>query len=361
MSGGRPSAAGADGRMRVLIVRTSAIGDVVFASAFAEALRRAHPQAYIAWLVEPGIDELLHGDPALDEVIVWPKAQWRALWRAGQRLALWREVRAFRRQLRLRQFDVAYDLQGLAKSGLLAWISGARRRIGLGSKEGSQWLMHEVVERGGDRRLISSEYRHLAQHLGLPVDGFLPRLHVSAQADAQWQQRLAGLGLAPAGYVALAPFTTRPQKHWTVAAWRELAQQLLRRGLVPVVLGGPGDVEAAEEIATADPRIVSVAGQTRLPEAVAAIRHAALLVGVDTGLTHMASAVDTPTVALFGSTCPYLDNGRPTGRVLWLAKPCSPCRRRPTCGGSFHCMTDITPQQVIDTATHLLPERFLVR
>jgi heptosyltransferase-1 len=118
--------------------------------------------------------------------------------------------------------------------------------------------------------------------------------------------KLAAHGLASGGYAVLAPFTTRPQKHWFEDAWQALAPQLIdATGLVPVILGGPADAEAAARIAAADPRIVNLAGQTRLPEAVAAIAHAALLIGVDTGLTHMGTALARPTVAIFGSTCPY--------------------------------------------------------
>lgn len=341
--------------MRILIIRSSAIGDVVFASPFAAALRRSHPDAHIAWLAEPGIHELLAGDPSLDEVIVWPKGEWQKLWRDGRRIELWRAVRAFRARLRERAFDVVYDLQGLAKSGFLAWLTGASRRVGLGSKEGSALLMDEVVERGGDKALIGSEYRHLAEHLGLDLGEFLPTLHVDPVAERKVLALLAEHGLAPGRYAVFAPFTTRPQKHWTTAAWQALAPKLIAEtGLVSVILGGPGDTAAAAEIAAADPRIVDLTGRTRLPEAVAAIRHAALLVGVDTGLTHMGAAFATPTVALFGSTCPYLDNGRANARVIWLAKPCSPCRRRPTCGGSFHCMGDITPAHVLATACGVL-------
>ena len=125
-------------------------------------------------------------------------------------------------------------------------------------------------------------------------------------------------------------------------------------GLTPVILGGPADTEAAARIAAADPRIVNLAGKTRLPEAVAVIAHSALLIGVDTGLTHMGTALARPTVAIFGSTCPYTDTGRPTGSVIWLGMECSPCRRRPTCGGKFTCLRDITPAMVLERARAML-------
>ena len=87
-----------------------------------------------------------------------------------------------------------------------------------------------------------------------------------------------------------------------------------------------------------------------MDEALALIERAALVVGVDTGLTHAANALGVPTVALFGSTRTYLNPLNPAGRVVYLHKDCSPCHRHPTCGGSFHCMGDIGPQQVLQAA-----------
>ncbi len=333
---------------RILIVRTSAIGDVVFASPLALALRRAHPNAHIAWLVEPGIDVLIAHDPSIDERILWPKAEWTALWRAGKRVELLRRVRAFRKLLRSKQFDTVLDLQGLLKSGLLARMTGAQRRIGLGSKEGSQYLMTEVVPRGGDPARISSEYLYLAQHLGLPTDDFMPTLHVDDDLEARTLKVLAEQGLAPGNYAVFAAFTTRPQKHWFDDAWRTLAPLLTRQtGLTPLLLGGPADVDAAAELTRGGKSIVNLVGKTRLDETAAIIKHAGAVIGVDTGLTHMGIAFDVPTVALFGSTCPYTDTGRRNARVIWLDLACSPCKRNPTCGGAFTCMRDISAQRVI--------------
>ncbi len=336
---------------RILIVRTSAIGDVVFASPFAAALRRSHPQAHIAWLVEPGIHELLAADPNIDELILWPKGEWRQLWQQRRWGELFGRVRAFARMLRDKRFDTAIDLQSLLKSGWLTWLTGAPRRIGLGSREGSQWLMTEVIPKGGDVRRISSEYLHLAEQLKLDVGEFLPQLHVAAETEAKVKSVLAEHGLQSGGYAVLAPFTTRPQKHWFEDAWQQLAPMVRDElGLTPVILGGPADREAAARIAMATSGVVSLAGATRLPEAAALIRHSALVIGVDTGLTHMGMAFKRPTVALFGSTRPYLDAGRRNGRVIWLGLECSPCRRRPTCNGAFTCLRDIRPERVMAEA-----------
>lgn len=336
---------------RILLIRSSAIGDLVFASPFVAALRRRYPDAHIAWLVEPGLDGLLAADPCIDELILWPKAEWRRLWRERRYAELRRRVRAFSADLRARRFDTAIDLQSLLKSGWLAWLSGAPRRIGLGSREGSRWLMTEVVPAGGTPGQISSEYRHLAASLGLDTTGFLPRLTVGDAAARRAHELLGAHGLAPGRYAVFAPFTTRPQKHWVDGYWQTMAARVrVELGLTAVILGGPGEREAARRIAVAAPGSVALAGATSLPEAAALIAEAALVIGVDTGLTHMGSALGTPTVALFGSTRPYLDAGRPDTRVIWLGMACSPCRRSPTCGGSYDCMRNIRPDQVMNEA-----------
>jgi len=333
---------------RILIIRTSAIGDVVFASPIAAALKRTYPNAHIAWLVEPGIDALIRPDPHIDERILWPKAEWKTLWRDGRRLEFFRRVRAFRAMLRAQKFDVVLDLQGLLKSGMLAWLSGAPRRIGLGSREGSRWLMTEVVPRGGDAARISSEYLYLAQQLKLDVGEFMPQLYLDPNAEARALERLAANGLAPGNYAVCAAFTTRPQKHWFVDAWQQFAPMLrAQTGLAPVLLGGPADREAAAQIAQGAKGMVDLAGQTNLAEAAAVVRHAGAVIGVDTGLTHMGIAFAKPTVAIFGSTCPYSLTGRRNARVIWLGLSCSPCGRRPTCGGAWTCLRDIGPERVL--------------
>jgi heptosyltransferase-1 len=342
---------------RILIVRASAIGDVVFASPFAAALKRTWPQAHVAWLIEPGIAPLLADDPCIDALIPWPKSEWKRLWQARRFGALFAAVRDFARQLRAERFDVAIDLQSLLKSGLLTWLSRAPRRIGLGSREGSQWLMTEVIPKGGDAGRISSEYLDLAQRLGLETGEFLPRLCIGEQTAGQTDALLAAHGLSRGGYAVFAPFTTRPQKHWFEDAWQALGPRVASElGLTPVILGGPADVAAAQRIAMAIPGAIVLAGQTNLPQAAALIERAGLLVGVDTGLTHMGIAFATPTVAIFGSTRPYLDTGRANARVIWLGLECSPCRRNPTCHGAFTCLRDITAARVLDEARLAIAE-----
>ncbi len=335
---------------KILIIRLSAIGDVVFASPLIKALRRRYPQAQISWMVEPAAAPLLKNNPDLDEVILWPKAQWKQLWKQRQFFTLWREVRQLRKRLRDKRFDVAIDLQGLLKSGVWANWSGAPERIGLGSKEGSARFMTAMISRQGDSPRIGSEYYHLAEALGLDVSHFEMDIALS-EADEAYGRELA----EPGRYAVICPFTTRPQKHWVEERWPVLAEQIMQQHGMPVMmLGGPGDVEAAARIQQANPQIINLAGKSSLTQTAAVIKYGSLLIGVDTGLTHMGIAFNVPTLALFGSTCPYSDTTRQNARVLYHKMDCSPCRRSPSCDGDFTCMKRLTIEEIMQNSAEVL-------
>lgn len=330
----------------ILIIRLSAIGDVVMASPMIAALRKTYPDCKLSWLVEPAQAALLEENKQLDEVIIWPKSRWKQLWRQRQYLSLLKEVKAFVQLLRKREFDLALDCQGLLKSGVWAYLSGAPRRIGLGSKEGSRIFMTETLDPAAFQRdRISSEYLFLMDYLGCDTKTFAMEVAQSEKSIAHSRELLISHGLGN-NYVVFCPFTTRPQKHWLNTHWLQLATELESYKLPCVVLGSPQDKEAAE-VFVEHKNIYSLVGKTSLQEAAAIIDKAVCLVGVDTGLTHMGHAVGTPTVAIFGSTRPYLDAGVETGRVIYHAMSCSPCRRHPTCNGRFDCMRSISVQDVL--------------
>lgn len=324
------------------------------ASPLIAALRARYPGARLAWLVQSEAAALLQANTALDEVIVWPRGEWRRLLRSGHWWKLFREMRTFVRGLRKQRFDLVLDLQGLMKSGVWAWVSGARERVGLGSKEGSGIFMTRVIAKPTGETRIGAEYRHLAAMFGIATDPFA--MHVAlSEADREFAGRfIADHGLEP-GYAVICPFTTRPQKHWFDASWVTLATRLRDElGLKVVMLGGPGDRTAANAIARTATFVVDATGRTTLREAAALIERARLLVGVDTGLMHMGTAFAIPTIALFGSTRPYLITDSDKTVVLYKALPCSPCHRNPTCGGAYTCMREIVPEEVLATARQLL-------
>jgi heptosyltransferase-1 len=338
----------------ILIVRLSAIGDIVFASPLIEAIRQRYPGARISWLVQAESKGLLECHPGLDGVIVWPRQEWTKLWRQRRWFALWRAIRKFRDELRWRHFDIALDVQGLMKSGFLTWLCGARRRIGLGSREGSQWLMNRVIAKGGEPKRIASEYRYFAQQLELPVDEFEMVVGLSDE-DGSHAQALISAYRLEQGFIVICPFTTRAQKHWFNSAWNELLVAIGTQWQLPVVmLGGPADKSSSSAIG-GEPQsaLVNLTGETTLRQAAALIAQARLVIGVDTGLTHMGIAMNRPTLCLFGSTRPYLDTTHENAAVIYHPRTCSPCKRKPTCNGAFDCMRDIKVSEVMNLGGRL--------
>ncbi|MBB1160673.1 glycosyltransferase family 9 protein [Aquariibacter albus] len=346
---------------RILVIRLSALGDVIMASGLLPALRAIHPRAEISWLVEPAALPLLSGHPRLDHVIVWPRGEWRRLWQERRYGAWLKGFLQLRRQLKDGRFDLVLDTQGLLKSAVWGWLSGAPRRISLIGWEGSHHLATErlVPPEADARRRFGAEYRALAEYLGAPADTFRPDLVPSEAATLAADRALASAarlaGADPAlPRVVFCPWTTRPQKHWFEDRWVELARLVRARGMLPVVLGGPADRAASEQLVAQATGTLQLAGHLPLDASLAVISQAKLLIGVDTGLTHAGTALHIPTVALFGSTRPYLDAGSPTTVVLHSGRACSPCRRRPSCGGRFDCMRDLDLAQVWRAAETVL-------
>lgn len=340
---------------RILIIRLSAIGDVVMATPVAKAIKAASPEDHIVWLVEDTALEVLTGNPSIDEVVVWPKKRWKSLAKEGRFDVLFKEFRSFVSELRKRKFDLALDLQGLLKSAVWAYLSGARLRVGLASREGSGLLMSRVVPREQDQSRISSEYLHLVISLGIEPGDFRMQVFVGEREERFAHEFQKARGLSD-GYAVLCPFTTRPQKHWLDDRWAELVERLSPvQGLPAVVLGAAGDAASARRIESlAGGDIINMAGRTTIKEAAAIIRRASLLIGVDTGLTHMAIAFGVPVVALFGSTRPYTDTASESAAVVYKKMDCSPCSRKPVCEGRFECMEAITTGDVMKAVSDVL-------
>ncbi|MEX0730932.1 MAG: glycosyltransferase family 9 protein [Aquisalimonadaceae bacterium] len=328
----------------VLVIRPGAIGDIVMASGLAVAMRAAWPQARIDWLVRPAYAGLLRHHPCLDTVIPLPFTTVSGSptrWLHGARM------------LRQAGYELVVDAQGLLKSALVARLTGARRRVGLHSREGGNPFMTSVVVRPPSGGVMAAEYRALSAALGLDPQLTDPFLAMSGKDRDMARSFLRENGVH-GPYVVLCPFTTRPQKHWPEGHWQRLRQVLERdSGLAVVVMGGPGDAAAAERVVAGDGMAVSAAGRTRLSTSAALIAGAALVIGVDTGLTHMGTAFRRPTIALFGSTRPYTTTPCGLTRVLYRDLDCAPCRRHPTCGGAFPCLAGLGPEQVLEAVASL--------
>ena len=278
---------------RVLIVRLGAIGDVVNALTVATALKRGPRPPEIGWAVHELALPLVETHPAIDRVHLWRKADGFA----GFRSVL-REVRAAR-------YDIAVDLQRIAKSALLARLSRAPRVLGWDrarSKEGAWLLATERIPAGDPERHMIEHYREFAQALDLE-DTQPERLLPSAPAAEAWLDE----GLTDSGepLVVLNVGASKPGNRWPAERFGEVAAGLEIEGYAPHLTGGPDDREAgARALAAAGGAAFDLTGATDLAQLTALLRRAALFIGCDTGPMHMAAAVETPVLAIFGPANP---------------------------------------------------------
>jgi heptosyltransferase I len=329
----------------ILIVRTSALGDVVHALPVASALRAAYPAARIGWVVEEPFLPLAASHPAVDEAIPVALRRWRrAPFAADTRRAL----AELRRRLRAFAPEVALDLMGNHKAGALALLAGAEHRVGA---------------RRGDRREPSSALwmnRHLEVHGSHAVDRALSlaaQLGAStARPDFAGDALLRGganAGEEDAGYVLLQPGAMWANKRWPATWWGELAATLAAAGRRLRVLTGPGEEPLAAAVVTASRGSATAVSPGPLPELAHMLRGAALVIGGDTGPLHLAHALGVPVLALHGPTDPARHG--PYGavdRALWKQLPCSFCYRR--FDDSRACLLELSPARVAARATELL-------
>jgi len=341
----------------ILIIRPSAIGDIVMASPIISVLREAYTDAYIAWLIDEHLSSLLLHNHDLDKVITWPKAKWKRLLKKGNIISLAREVQKFANAMHLHNFDLAIDAQGLFRSRMLAWMSGAKQRVGFDSSEPGRFFMTKIISRGPNNKCMGSEYYHLMQMLDLSPKKFTPSLSISKEDFKSGAKNIKDTGIKEK-YAVICPFSTRPQKHWIESRWAMLGMDIQERlGLPVVILGGPGDESKGKRIRSlSHDKIFNIAGMTTIGQSAAIIKKACLVIGVDTGLTHMGVAFNRPTIALFGPTCPYLKTKNKNAVVLYEKMACSPCRRTPTCNNDFTCMKSIAIEQVFKVAQNLVKQ-----
>ena len=306
---------------RILIIKPSAIGDVVHALPVLNLLRRRWPAAHVAWLVTPACAGLLDRHPQLNEVIRFERREFAKGWRSP-RAAL--ELIRFTRGLRRRRFDLVVDLQGLLRSGWLAAETWAAVRVGPANAREGAWLFYtHRVPTGTPEQHAIERYLTVAEALGCergPVE------FVFAVDD---EDRAHVAGLVPKGrYAVLMPGANWATKQWPVERFAALVAPLRERfGLESVVAGGPDAADLAARI----PGATSQAGKTNLRQLVALVERAALVVANDTGPMHIAAALARPLVTPYGPTNPVRTGPyRREGSVIRLDIPCSPCYSR-TC------------------------------
>lgn len=278
---------------RILIVRMTAIGDVVHGVPVACALRDAMPEAFIGWVAEGTAGDVVEGHRALDAVIRLPRRFWKSP----------REILLARKRLREHNFDIAIDLQCLTKSAITSWFSGARRRLGragIHGRELSRWFNNELIEANGSH--VIEHYLSMLRPLGITSPAVRFDLPERANDAETADKFLRTAGLAGQRFAILNPGAGWPSKIWPAERYGEIARHLMRKhGMRSIAAWGlPNELPLAQQIVATSENHAVVAPPTTMLELAALCRRAALFVGSDTGPMHLAVAVGTPTISMHG-------------------------------------------------------------
>lgn len=331
-----------DGPRRFLIIRLSSIGDVVLTTPLVRLLRKQYPEAQIDYLTKARFAELLRGNPGVTRVLEFPD------------YGGWREIRAMRRHLKRQRYQAIFDLHKNIRS--LAMTCFLRHgRISRLKKYGFRRLLL-VRARLNFYDHVQPVYRRyidVAGRFGIEDDGGGSELFIPEQVRERVDRHLQAAGLHLDALVSLAPGAGFATKRWPAAYFAEVAVHLLASGFTCCVLGGAQDREFASAILELAPGCFDFTGQLSLLESAAVLQQSRFVVTNDSGLMHMAEAVQTPVVAIFGSTVRELGffPMRPDSQVVENnnidCRPCSHIGRKACPKGHFLCMQAIKPERVV--------------
>ena len=327
----------------VLVVKLSAIGDVIHALPVSYAIKETYPEARLTWVVEPPAYNILQDNPYIDEIIVFEKKKFKSL---GGFLS---NYGPFCDKLRQQKYDAALDLQGLFKSAAIAWSSKAALKLGTcNMRELSDKVSRPVIGAHANGHIVE-RYLDVARALGCRVDKVVFPVEISAD-DA----KLARSYLYVAGckgdipYVVLAVGANWPNKRWPVKCFARLSDWIYSRGLLPVIVGGGAlDEQLAEDISRqAEIPPVNMVGKTNLKQLAYVMREAKAVVGGDTGPVHLAAGMGTPTVMFMGPT--DANRNGPYGQLenaVEVPRECRYCWKR-ACPKGLDCLAKIMPEMI---------------
>ncbi|WP_298704502.1 glycosyltransferase family 9 protein [uncultured Veillonella sp.] len=331
----------------ILIIKMSSLGDVIHALPTLYAIRKNWPQAKITWAVHEQFSAVLPGMPWIDEVIYIDK----------KKLKSFSYLRTLRRQLHDHQFDMCLDLQCLAKSAIVAFLSGAKEKYGYWElREGSK-LVNKALVGPNQYGHVIERYLDTVRVLGGTVDSIEFPMRRSSEAAATVGNKLKEYSIdLKAPYIVMAPGARWAVKEWPVEQFAALVDALTPMDLPIVLVGAASDEskgKAIKELAT-NPKLVDFIGHTSLLELIELIGHSALYISADTGPLHMANALKVPLIALFGPTAP--DRTGPYGGdyVHIIKSPTSRATVEEPLIDDPQCMAQIPVQQVADEARLIL-------
>ena len=347
--------------MNILIVKLSAIGDVIHTLPALNAIRAAYPSACISWLVEESAAPLIAGHPALNRIIISKRKSWIKAFRAGQVKSTLQEAAGWIHEFRKTSYDLVLDFQAHLKSGILIALAKGKRKIGfdrgMEHQEHSYFFLNERIPPiAMDRHAILRNLEMLAAigiHSG-NIDYHLPLQPEDCRnIDIMLHQNGFTNHLQP--LICINPMAKWDTKLWPTERFAVLADRLAEHfQTLPVFTGSLDDRAAVRNILSGMKfPAVDLSGQTSLKTLAALYEKADIVISTDTGPMHLAAAVETPVVALFGPTAPWRTG--PLGHIHQVIRsgiPCSPCFKRqcPTTA----CMRQIDVDRVVESVSAIL-------
>ncbi|MFQ5423717.1 MAG: lipopolysaccharide heptosyltransferase I [Phycisphaerae bacterium] len=336
---------------RILLIKPSSPGDIIHALPVLHGLRRRYPQARIEWLVATAFADLVAVDPRLGAVVRFDRRRFRLVGRSP-RVTL--DFLSFLRDLRSRDYDLVIDLQGLFRSGFMAFATRARVRIGFAAARELAWIFytHRMTATRQDVHAADRNYA-VAALLGFAdvAMDFSPALTGEDRQAAARLRHASGIG-GDGRYVVLVPATRWETKCWPASRFGWLAAAIRRaHGIPSILVGGADDRARGDDAAAAsDGAAANLCGRTTLRELAALIEQATVVVTADSTPMHLAAAMGRPLVALFGPTNPARTG--PYCRASDVLRvedlDCSPCyyRRLTQCPHGHACMEQLTVETV---------------
>lgn len=331
--------------MNILIVKLSAIGDVIHALPVSYALRQKYPTAHITWVVEPTAYEIVKHNPCVDEVILFQKKAFKTFKGFKQ------NFKPFYKLLHRRKYDISIDLQGLFKSMAVVLTANAKKKIGyVDMREGSN-LISKAIKGPHFNGHIVDRYLDTVKYLGCDTDNIIFPLKNTAEEINYVNNLLMDNKIDDnTPFIVFAVGTNWVNKCWSTKNFAILSDLLSEHSIKTVLIGfGKNDEQKALEITRQNTsnNIVNLVGKTSLMQTAALIKKAKAVVGGDTGNLHLAAALNIPAIMLMGPTDPNRNGPyKQMHNVILAGHDCDGCWKR-TCRKNIDCLSTITPNLVL--------------
>jgi 3-deoxy-D-manno-octulosonic-acid transferase/heptosyltransferase-1 len=331
--------------VNILIVKLSAIGDVIHTLPSLAALRRLYPDAHITWVVEEAAADIIKNHPYLNEVIVSRRKSWSKDIQKGKILKPLFNMRSLIKELRRRRYDLVIDFHGLFKSSIIVLLSLGKRKLGYDSlQELSGLFLNEKIPEDMNKHAVD-RYLDFPRYLGAKVDNVEFILPQNNYAEAKVQLLMSKYKLDDKKFIAINPIAYWETKLWDNGNFVRLADLIKENLKMNVVFTGSKKSTLEGITSKMKTEGINLGGRTSLSELAYLYKKARFVITTDSGPMHLAAAVGTPVIALFGPTDPARTGPYGKGHtIIRTDLPCSPCFLKKC--ATRKCMRDISPEQV---------------